>query len=133
MARKSRKKKKAASNPAPVIIGAVCAVALVAGGIYVINNPSGTSSANLLSIDTYTTSPESQRGSTFEVRGEVIKKIAYKDGVRQVLQVRYNNEDIPIVVPADVDGPNINTQQEYTFTVNAKDDAWLFATAYTDK
>lgn len=132
MARKSRKKKSTSSNPTPVIIGAACAIALIAGGFYVLTRPS-KNNANPLAIETYTKSPDSQRGSTFEVRGEVIKKIDYEEGVRQVLQVRYENEDIPIVVPADVDGPNINTQQEYTFTVNAKDDAWLYATAYTDK
>jgi hypothetical protein len=50
-----------------------------------------------------------------------------------VVHVIYNNEPIPIEIPADVKGPNINTQQEYTFIVKAKNDAWLVAKSYTDK
>ncbi len=73
------------------------------------------------------------RGSSFSIKAEVIKKLHYEEGVRQVVHVKYDNEPITILIPAEVTGPNINTQQEYTFIVKAKNDAWLVAKSYTDK
>ena len=133
MARKSRKKK-SSSNPAPIIIGAISAFALLAVGYFILSNTGdGQSNVTPLQADTYTSSPDSLRGSTFEVKAQVIKKLHYEEGVTQVVQVMYNNEPIPIQIPAEVTGPNINTQQEYTFIVKAKNDAWLVASSYTDK
>jgi len=132
MARRTRKKQSKSSNPLPVIIGALCAVGILAGG-YLIVSREKTSGATPLNAETYTTSPESVRGSTFSVKAEVIKKLFYKEGKTQVVHVIYNDEPIPIEIPADVKGPNINTQQEYTFIVKAKNDAWLVAKSYTDK
>ncbi len=132
MARRTRKKQSTSSNPLPIIIGALCALGVLAGG-YVIITREKSSNITQLNADTYTNSPESVRGSTFAVKAEVIKKLYYKEGVTQVVHVIYNNEPIPIEIPADVNGPNINTQQEYTFIVKAKNDAWLVAKSYTDK
>ena len=134
MARKSRKKKSSSSNPKPVIIGALCAIALIAVGYFILSRSvSDQTNVTPLQADTYTTSPNSLRGSTFAVKAQVIKKLHYEEGVRQVIQVAYDNEHIPIEIPAEVTGPNINTQQEYTFIVKAKNDAWLVASSYTDK
>lgn len=132
MARRTRKTKSTSSNPAPLIIGILCAIGLLAGGYFIITRPT-TLNATVLNAETYTKSPDSIRGSTFTVKGEVIKKIHYEEGVVQVIHVSYNDEPIPIEIPASVKGPNINTKQEYTFTVKAKNDAWLVASSYTDK
>ncbi len=132
MARRTRKKQSTSSNPMPIIIGAVCAIALLAGGYFLLTREK-SNNATILNAETYTNSPESVRGSTFEVKAEVVKKLFYEEGVTQVVQVNYNNEPIPIEIPANVVGPNINTQQEYTFIVKAKNDAWLVAKSYTDK
>jgi len=132
MARRSRKKQSSASNPLPIIIGAVCAVAIIVGGYSLLTRET-TTNLNELNAETYVNSPDSLRGSTFIVQAEVNRKLHYEEGVTQLVYVTYNNEPITIEIPADVDGPNINTQQEYTFTVKAKNDAWLVATSYTDK
>jgi hypothetical protein len=132
MARRTRKKQSKQSNPLPMIIGAVCAIALLAGG-YLFLTKENTSNVSELNVETYANSPESLRGSSFTVKAEVTKKRFYEEGVTQLVQVTYNNEPIVIEIPADVDGPNINTQQEYTFIVKAKNDAWLVAKSYTDK
>jgi len=132
MARRTRKKQSTSSNPLPIIIGALCVLGLLAGG-YLIITREKSSNATELNAETYTNSPESVRGSTFIVKAEVIKKLYYEEGVTQVVHVIYHNEPIPIEIPADVKGPNINTQQEYTFVVKAKNDAWLVAKSYTDK
>ncbi|MGJ8654899.1 MAG: hypothetical protein ACSHX6_00505 [Akkermansiaceae bacterium] len=132
MARRTRKSQSTPSNPLPMIIGALCAVALLAGGYFILTREP-SSNATELNADTYTNSPESVRGSTFSIKAQVVKKLYYEEGVTQVVQVNYNNEPIPIEIPADVAGPNINTQQEYTFIVKAKNDAWLVAKSYTDK
>jgi hypothetical protein len=132
MARRTRKKQSNSSNSLPIIIGALCALGLLAGGYVIVTRDKG-SNATELNAETYTTSPESLRGSTFSIKAEVIKQLHYQEGVVKVIQVNYNNEQIPVVIPADVKGPNINTQQEYTFIVKAKNDAWLVASSYTDK
>jgi hypothetical protein len=132
MARRTRKKKSTSSNPLPIIIGALCALGLLAGGYFIITREKGSNATELNAV-TYANSPESVRGSTFTVKAEVIKKLYYEEGVTQVVHVVYNDEQIPIEIPADVKGPNINTQQEYTFIVKAKNDAWLVAKSYTDK
>lgn len=134
MARKSRKKK-SSSNPIPVIIGALCAVALLAVGYIILTGSGRGEATNVtpLQAETYTTSPDSLRGSTFSVKADVVKKLHYEEGVTQVVQVNYNNEPIPIEIPAEITGPNINTNQEYTFIVKAKSDGWLVASSYTDK
>ncbi len=132
MARRTRKKQSTSSNLLPIIIGALCALGLLAGG-YIIITREKSPNATELNAETYTNSPESVRGSSFSVKAEVIKKLYYEEGVTQVVHVIYNNEHIPIEIPADVKGPNINTQQEYTFIVKAKNDAWLVAKSYTDK
>ncbi|MEZ7957790.1 MAG: hypothetical protein QMC23_05925 [Rubritalea sp.] len=132
MARRTRKKQSTSSNLLPIIIGALCALGLLAGGYFIITREK-SSNATELNAETYTNSPESVRGSSFSVKAEVIKKLYYEEGVTQVVHVIYNNEHIPIEIPADVKGPNINTQQEYTFIVKAKNDAWLVAKSYTDK
>lgn len=132
MARRTRKKQSTSSNLLPIIIGVFCALGLLAGGYFIITREK-SSNATELNAETYTNSPESVRGSSFSVKAEVIKKLYYEEGVTQVVHVIYNNEHIPIEIPADVKGPNINTQQEYTFIVKAKNDAWLVAKSYTDK
>lgn len=132
MARRTRKKQSTSSNPLPIIIGSLCVLGLLAGGYVIVTREKG-SNITQLNAATYTNSPESVRGSTFTVKAEVIKKLYYEEGVTQVVHVIYNNEPIPIEIPADVNGPNINTQQEYTFIVKAKNDAWLVAKSYTDK
>ncbi|MFT5906270.1 MAG: hypothetical protein ACI9E1_001877 [Cryomorphaceae bacterium] len=132
MARRTRKKQSTSSNPLPIIIGSLCVLGVLAGGYVIVTREKG-SNITQLNADTYTNSPESVRGSTFTVKAEVIKKLYYEEGVTQVVHVIYNNEPIPIEIPADVNGPNINTQQEYTFIVKAKNDAWLVAKSYTDK
>ena len=133
MARRTRKKQSTKStNLLPLIIGALCALGLLAGGYFIITREK-SSNATELSAETYTNAPESLRGSTFSIKGEVIKQLHYEEGVVKVIHVNYNNEPIPIEIPADVVGPNINTQQEYTFIVKAKNDAWLVAKSYTDK
>jgi hypothetical protein len=132
MARRSRKTQSTSSNPAPIIIGALCALGLLAGGYFIVTREK-TPTASLLDSETYLNSPESVRGSTFSVRAEVVKKLYYREGETQVVHVNYDNEPIPIEIPANVKGPNINTQQEYTFIVKAKNDAWLEASSYTDK
>lgn len=115
-----------------MLIGGLCAIALLAGGYFIITREP-SSSATELNAETYINSPESVRGSTFSVKAQVTKKLYYEEGVTQLVQVIYNNEPISIEIPADVSGPNINTQQEYTFIVKAKNDAWLVANSYTDK
>lgn len=133
MARRTRKKQSTKStNLLPIIIGALCALGLLAG-VYFIITREKSSNATELSAETYTNAPESLRGSTFSIKGEVIKQLHYEEGVVKVIHVNYNNEPIPIEIPADVVGPNINAQQEYTFIVKAKNDAWLVAKSYTDK
>lgn len=132
MARRTRKKQSTSSNLLPIIIGVLCALGLLAGGYFIITREK-SSNATELNAETYTNSPESVRGSSFSIKAEVIKKLYYEEGVTQVVHVIYNNEPIPIEIPADVKGPNINTQQEYTFIVKAKNDAWLVAKSYTDK
>lgn len=132
MARRTRKKQSTSSNLLPIIIGVFCALGLLAGGYFIITREK-SSNATELNAETYTNSPESVRGSSFSIKAEVIKKLYYEEGVTQVVHVIYNNEHIPIEIPADVKGPNINTQQEYTFIVKAKNDAWLVAKSYTDK
>lgn len=132
MARRTRKKKSSTSNPLPAIIATIVGLVIVAGAYFILTREKSTSTTEL-NADTYITAPESMRGSTFTVKAEVIKKLYYEEGVTQVVQVNYNNEPISIVIPADVAGPNINTQQEYTFIVKAKNDAWLVAKSYTDK
>ena len=132
MARRSRKKQSKSANLLPIIIGSLCALGVLAGG-YAIVTRERSSNATELNATTYTTSPESLRGSTFSIKAEVIRQLHYEEGVVKVVYVNYNNEPIPVVIPADVKGPNINTQQEYTFIVKAKNDAWLVASSYTDK
>jgi len=133
MARRSRKKKQSSSTKSlPAIVGALCAIALLAGGYFILVRPSSVS-ANMLNAGTYEESPDSLRGSIFTVKGEVVKKLHYEEGVRQVIHVRYDNKQIPLIIPATVEGPNINTNQEYTFLVKAKNDAWLVVNSYTDK
>lgn len=132
MARRTRKKKSSTSNPLPAITATIVGLVIVAGAYFILTREKSTSTTEL-NADTYITAPESMRGSTFAVKAEVIKKLYYEEGVTQVVQVNYNNEPISIVIPADVAGPNINTQQEYTFIVKAKNDAWLVAKSYTDK
>jgi hypothetical protein len=132
MARRTRKKQSTSSNLLPIIIGVFCALGLLAGGYFIITREK-SSNATELNAETYINSPESVRGSSFSIKAEVIKKLYYEEGVTQVVHVIYNNEPIPIEIPADVKGPNINTQQEYTFIVKAKNDAWLVAKSYTDK
>lgn len=136
MARRTRKKKSsvssASSNTAPIIIGSLCALGLLAGGYFVVTRPPG-SNATELNAETYTHSPESLRGSTFAVKAEVIRQLHYEEGVVKVIHVNYNNHPISIQIPASVEGPNINTRQEYTFIVKAKNDGWLVAKSYTDK
>lgn len=132
MARRTRKKQSSSSNPLAIIIGALCVLGLLAGGYFILTREK-SASASELNAETYTNSPESVRGSTFAVKAEVIKKLYYEEGVTQVVHVIYNDEPIPIEIPASVEGPNINTQQEYTFIVKAKNDAWLVAKSYTDK
>jgi hypothetical protein len=132
MARRTRKKQSTSSNPLPIIIGARCGLGLLAGGYLIITRERG-SNITQLNADNYTNSPESLRGSTFSIKAEVIRQLHYEEGVVKVIYVSYNNEPIPIEIPADVVGPNINTQQEYTFIVKAKNDAWLVAKSYTDK
>jgi len=134
MARKSRKKKSSSSNPIPMIIGSLCAIAILAIGYIVVTKDNGASSnVTALEAETYTTSPDSLRGSTFSVKADVVKRLHYQEGVTLVVQVNYDNEPIPIEIPASVTGPNINANQEYTFIVKAKNDGWLVASSYTDK
>jgi len=134
MARKSRKKKSSSSNPIPIVTGALGAIALLGVGYFILSKTGGNqSNVTPLEAETYTTSPDSLRGSTFEVQAQVVKKLHYEEGVTQVIQVMYDNEPIPIEIPASVNGPNINTKQEYTFIVKAKNDAWLVASSYSDK
>jgi uncharacterized protein YabE (DUF348 family) len=132
MARRSRKTQSSSSKLPQLIIGSLCALGLIAGGYFIITRPKSITS-NVLDSKTYHDSPESIRGSTFSVKAEVVKKLHYEEGVTQAIVVKYNDENIPIEIPAKVKGPNINTQQEYTFIVKAKNDFWLEASSYTDK
>ena len=133
MARRKRKKQSTSpTNLIPIIIGSLCALGLLAGGYFVITREK-TSNATELNAETYITSPDSLRGSTFSIKAEVTKQLHYQEGIVKVIQVNYNNEPIPIEIPAKVKGPNINTQQEYTFIVKSKNDGWLVASSYTDK
>ncbi len=132
MARRKRKKQSSSSNPIPIIIGVVCAILLLGAGFFYVTRSKPTN-ANPLNAETYTKNPSALTGSTFTVKGEVVKKLHYEEGVTQVIHVSYQNEEISIIIPDKVKGPNINTKQEYTFTVTAKNDDWLVAKAYTDK
>lgn len=135
MARRSRKTK-SNSNPTPMIIGSVVAVALIAGAFFFLKS-SPSESLKSLPIDVYYDNPSSIRGSKFSVTGEVISKLRYVENVGQAIQVNVTDgtrsEVVGIMVPTGVKGPNIDPKQNYTFSVEVKSDRWLEASSYTDR
>jgi len=126
MARRKRKKKSAASNPMPMIIGAVAAVALLAAGYFILTRTGGSANSPRLPAAQFEKNPGSLRGSDFSVTGKVKEKMHHNDTKGTIIEIEVEEDSklfrFAIRIPTGVDGPNLSTEQSYIFngTVNSK-------------
>ena len=139
MARRKRKKKSAQSNPMPIIIGAIIAIALLATGYLIVTSRKASTNSPTLPAAQLQNNPSSLRGSDFSVTGKVKEKLYHSEsnGALISIEVTDNGESytFPILVPSDVSksGPNLSTEQSYVFngTVNSKER--FIVSSYDDK
>ena len=132
-----------------MIIGAIAAVAVIAGGFIFINNNNDSKNSDYTPVEfpmeTYVNNGNSLRGSNnyYILTGEVFEKRLPKSttGLKLFVDVDVDSATYPvglpksvgIFVPSDINGPNIETKQSYKFTVQASRDGNLTAVEYTSK
>ena len=137
MARRSRKKK---SSPLPAILGGVVAVAAIAIGFISLKGED-VPTAKGFPLETYVESCNSLRGNQYSIQGEVLENAHHDPLVGKFIFLTVDTgggkasselpQNVGILVPADVDGPNLETKQRYTFVVDVKKEGALVARSYT--
>lgn len=135
MARRSRNKQ---SNPAPLILGGVAVLAAIVVGYTLL--PKGESSqAKSFPLETYTESCNSLRGSEYSVSGEILENFHHDPNVGKFIFLTVEQDasaspdspqSVGILIPSDVDGPNLETKQKYSFVVSVKKEGMLVAKSY---
>lgn len=140
MARRSRRKK--SSAPVPAIIGGVAAIAAIAFGAFVLNK-NEQPSAKRFPLETYVESCNSLRGNEYSISGEIAENAQHDPSIGKFIFLTVDQGDAPIspdlpqqigiLVPSSVTGPNLETKQSYTFVVNVKKEGALVASSYTSK
>lgn len=147
MARRSRKKQK--NTQLPTIIGAVAALALVAGGFFYLKSSKSGADRDFSPVEfpmeTYVNNGNSLRGANnyYSLTGEVFEKRSptTTTGLKLFVEVEIDPATYPanfpkslgIFVPAEINGPNIETKQSYHFIVQAARDGSLTAVEYESK
>lgn len=136
MARRSRKKQ---SNPTPLILGGVAVVAAIAVG-YTLLPKADSTQAKAFPLETYTESCNSLRGSEYAIRGEILENFHHDPTVGKFIFLTVEPDSAPeslespqnvgILIPSEVEGPNLETKQKYSFVVTVKKEGILVAKSY---
>ncbi len=136
MARKTRKKQSTATNPMPILIGGIVAIAIIALGYWYLTHGGSNKNYKPLPLQTYVNNPNSLRGSSFSVTGEVVAKPRVNHET-QIIEIAVTQkgvtEHVMIEVPTKVKGPNIDPKQNYIFNVKVAPNGWLIVSSYKDK
>jgi hypothetical protein len=139
MSRRSRRKR-SNTGSSTVLIGSVAAVAAIAIG-FVFLNKSETPDAKRFPLESYVNNGNSLRGSEYSISGEIVENAQHDPTVGKfvIIKVHTGDQAIPadlpnsvgILVPAGVNGPNLETKQNYNFVVDVRKEGSLVATSYT--
>jgi hypothetical protein len=139
MSRRSRRKR-SNTGSSTVLIGSVAAVAAIAIG-FVFLNKSETPAAKRFPLESYVNNGNSLRGSEYSISGEIVENAQHDPTVGKfvIIKVHTGDQAIPadlpnsvgILVPAGVNGPNLETKQNYNFVVDVRKEGSLVATSYT--
>jgi len=137
MARRKRKKKSSSSNSLPAIIGTVVAIVVIGVGYKVLTSGGGSATAPSLPPMEMQNNPSSLRGSDFSVAGKVKEKMYHSDSNGSLISIEVVENGkvymFPIVVPSDVSGPNISSEQSYVFNGTVNSQQRFVVTSYDDK
>ncbi|GAA5496205.1 hypothetical protein SAMN02745181_2658 [Rubritalea squalenifaciens DSM 18772] len=141
MARRSRKKKQSNSQTTVIIGIAVIALAGYLG--FKVIGSSDKVDAKEFPLQSYVNDGNSLRGNKYQVTGEVFSKPFHDPARGQKIYVRVDvgeakypaglPRDIGIFVPSTVQGPNLETKQNYTFVVKVINGGNLEALQYASQ
>ena len=139
MSRRSRRKRNN-SNPATVLVGVIAAVVVIAIG-FIFLNKSETPDAKRFPLESYINNGNSLRGSEYSISGEIVENAQHDPTVGKFVIIKVDTGDqtvspdlpdsVGILVPAGVNGPNLETKQNYNFVVDVRKEGSLVATSYT--
>ncbi|MFC5049371.1 hypothetical protein ACFPK9_01875 [Rubritalea spongiae] len=141
MSRRSRRKRNN-SNSSSILIGSIVAIIAIIFG-YTFLNQSDTPAAKDFPLESYIHNGNSLRGSEYSISGEIIENAQHDPTVGKFVLIKVDTSDqsispdlpnsVGILVPAEVDGPNLETKQNYNFVVDVRKEGALVATSYTAK
>jgi len=130
MSRRSKRKKSSSANPIVLIVIAVLAIGVVAGGYYLITQNKG----GMEELPAHNGDLRSLVGNKYQVTGEVTQ-IVRNSNDRIVVSVQQDDRphEVQIDIAKEIDGPNINAKQSYIFSVEIVEGGFIQATSYTDR
>ena len=141
MARRSSRKR-SSNNSTTILIGSIAAIVAIAIG-FVFLNQSETPNAKRFPLESYVNNGNSLRGSEYSITGEIIENVQHDPSIGKFVILKVNTGDVDvsselpqnvgILVPATVNGPNLETKQNYHFVVEVRKEGSLIAKSYNAK
>lgn len=109
---------------------AVFAIGIIAGGYYLVTRSKGGGEELEFGDDNYA----KLVGNKGTITGEV-SSILRNDGERIIVSVVQDKapNEVQVVIPSSIDGPNINLKQSYIFTVKMVEGGFAEVTSYVDR
>ncbi|MGJ8673956.1 hypothetical protein [Rubritalea sp.] len=139
MSRRSRRKR-SNSNSSTILIGSIAAIVVIGVG-FIFLNQSEAPTAKRFPLESYISNGNSLRGSEYNLSGEIVENSQHDPTVGKFIIIKVDTGDqalppgspdsVGILVPFAVNGPNLETKQNYNFVVNVRKEGSLVATSYT--
>ena len=116
-------------NAQTLIIGAVVFILVLGGGYWFLNRKPSGFDAPPLSIEQALENSRSLSGNKYQVTGKLSDRRIETTGSVVTLQIGESTSVrfLPILVPADFSGGNLNLQDEYTFLIEFNTDGLAVA------
>jgi len=106
-------------NLQAILIGIGIFALLLGGGYFVLNTKSSAFDAPELNIEEALANSRSLSGNRYQTTGKLIDRRIEPQGQLVVIQMgeQSNTKHLPIIIPPDFKGGNLNLQADYTFLI----------------
>jgi len=112
-----------------LLIGAVILLLVLGGGFWLLNRKPSGFDAPPLDIEQAVENSRSLSGNKYQVTGKLIDRRIETTGSVVTLQIGESTavRFLPILIPSDFSGGNLNLQDEYTFLIEFNTDGLAVA------
>ncbi|WP_026292623.1 hypothetical protein [Rubritalea marina] len=146
MSRRARRKtpqsrKKSSSVNIPMIMGGAALALAIISFFFKSDQSPEEAAARDFPLAIYVEDCNSLRGNQYQISGEITENAQQDPSVGKFIFLRVDNvprdtpsdtpQQVGILVPSDLTGPNIETRQNYSFIVEVRKEGYLVASKYS--